>query len=94
MRHLGLLRKREVCAVISVCSRTVDNYVKRYELRRKETGDFTLPSSPNNGLLAVGIGSTHRRFDQRDVQEYLDNSTLEALNLPLKNWRKKSAGKR
>jgi hypothetical protein len=99
-----LIRKGKVAEMLGVCNRTIDNYAALHELRREQTGEPTLASSPINGLFSIRLGASlpqtgsntddgqlidtrQRRYHEKDALEYAENSTLEMLRLPLKNWR-------
>lgn len=84
-----LIRKPQVAATLSVSLRTIDHYAKWHETNRLNSGNGVLPSSPRNGLYSIRLLGGHRRFDERDLLEYIENSTNEALGLPLENWRAK-----
>lgn len=78
---------------LNVCTRSLHNYIARYEASTRKAEVDDLPSSPSIGLRPTILhiseaGRTTRRIDCRDLAEYLENAGLEVLNLPLKNWRK------
>lgn len=83
-----LLSPAEVAALLHLSIRTVQLRGQRWLSNARTRRDALLPSSPRLGLRPTPVGPRKRLYDLRDVQEYLDNSSNEAIGEAPTSWRR------
>jgi len=83
-----LLTAEEAGEILHLSERTIQDYGRTWMLNAAKQSDGDLPSSCTNGLRPTLVGKRRRRYDARDVDEYEENATREAVGAPLIAWRR------
>lgn len=82
-----LLTAKEAGAVLHLAERTIQERGAIWMRKATANSDADLRSSPKNGLRPIPVGNHRRCYDARDVDEYKENATREAVGAPLVTWR-------
>lgn len=90
-RQNKFLNTTEVAMLLHRANRTIQHWGQQWENMARASEDPLLPSSPANGLRRSGACAGRALYEQRDVNEYVDNAVREALGQSLQNWRKESS---
>lgn len=85
--EVRLLTAAEAGDVLRLAERTVQERGSKWMEKASERCDAELPSSPKNGLRSIPVGKHRRCYDGRDMDEYQENATREAVGAPLIAWR-------
>lgn len=83
-----LLTAEEAGEFLHLSGRTIQDYGRTWMLSAAQHSDGELPSSNINGLRPTLVGKRRRLYDARDVDEYKENATREAVGAPLVTWRR------
>lgn len=83
-----LLTAEEAGEILHLSERTIQEYGRTWMMNATTQSDGELSSSYTNGLRPTLVGKRRRRYDPRDVDEYKENATREAVGVPTVTWRK------
>jgi hypothetical protein len=83
-----LLNTAETAAFFHRALRTIQAWGAQWERTARACGNSNLPSSPAIGLRRSGADAGRALYDQRDIDEYVENSVREVLGQAPLNWRK------
>lgn len=86
-REPRLLTAEEAGVILHLSERTIQDYGRTWMLNAEKQTDGELPSSCINGLRPTVVGKRRRCYDVRDLEEYRENATREAVGAPLVTWR-------
>jgi len=82
-----LLTARGVGEILHLAERTIQDRGQTWMRTASEHADANLSSSNRNGLRPVPVAARRHLYDLRDVEEYAENATREAVGAPLISWR-------
>jgi len=83
-----LLTTGETGALLHRANRTIQSWGLSWERAARASGNSNLPSSPAIGLRRSGADAGRALYDQRDIDEYVENSVREVVGQAPLNWRK------
>jgi len=86
-RNQKLITAKEVGEALHLSKRTVQERGQTWMRAASEHEDANLPSSNRNGLRPVPVAARRHLYDLRDVEEYAENVTREAVGASLISWR-------